>query len=153
MDNFVEQQFSSSNTAYSRLLYTQTIGMSAAGMIALLALFGWLVPSFDQILPKEWWLMKPDTALCILLGAISILLIQKSISVLAVRLCGMMIIFLAALSLYGYATGQSLPVEALLATIYRISGQNAGALSGFFLLIGSFVYRCRENRRSSQQHS
>ena len=116
MDNFVEQQFSSSNTAYSRLLYTQTIGMSAAGMIALLALFGWLVPSFDQILPKEWWLMKPDTALCILLGAISILLIQKSISVLAVRLCGMMIIFLAALSLYGYATGQSLPVEALLAT-------------------------------------
>ncbi|HQU62545.1 MAG TPA: GGDEF domain-containing protein [Nitrosomonas sp.] len=142
MDNFVEQQFSSSNTAYSRLLYTQTIGMSAAGMIALLALFGWLVPSFDQILPKEWWLMKPDTALCILLGAISILLIQKSISVLAVRLCGMMIIFLAALSLYGYATGQSLPVEALLATdIYtEFPGRMPVHSAAFFCLLGlSFI--------------
>ncbi|MCW5619099.1 MAG: hypothetical protein KIS65_07825, partial [Nitrosomonas sp.] len=75
MDNFVEQQLYPSNTAYSRLLHTQTTSMIVAGVIALITLSGWLIPSFERILPSGWWLMKPNTALCILLGAASILLI------------------------------------------------------------------------------
>lgn len=142
MDNFVEQQLYPSNTAYSRLLHTQTTSMIVAGVIALITLSGWLIPSFERILPSGWWLMKPNTALCILLGAASILLIQKSVSVLAVRLCGVLIIFLASLSLYGYATGQSLPVETFLATDEHAEfpGRMPVHSAAFFCILGlSFI--------------
>ena len=142
MDKLLEQQLYQSSTTYSRLLFAQTTSMIVAGAIAVLTLCGWLIPSFGQVLPSSWWLMNPNTALCILFGAAAILLIQQNISIFVVRLCGVIIIFLASLTLYGYATGQSLSIETFLAQdeSAQYPGRMSAHSAAFFCILGlSFI--------------
>ena len=138
MDDLFERHLYQSQTLVKRLSVMGTFGLGVAATIGILALSGWLIPAFKTILPNGWWLMKPNTALCIILSAIALLLIQKSKSMPLIQICGGMIIFLAAFSLYGYASGQSLPVETFLAvddyTIFP--GRMSVHSAAFFCILG-----------------
>ncbi|SFL12864.1 diguanylate cyclase (GGDEF) domain-containing protein [Nitrosomonas aestuarii] len=143
MNNFLDHQFQQQNPRFlSRLFYAQTASMVLAGSIAIITLGGWLFPSIGALLPADWWLMKQNAALCILISAIAIILIRKNSNILIIRLCGLIVIILSTASLYGHTTGQSLPIETFLTTdnYAKFSGRITVHGAVFFCLLGfSFI--------------
>ncbi|HBV21059.1 MAG TPA: hypothetical protein DEF07_04995 [Nitrosomonas sp.] len=150
MNNFFDHQLQQQNPRFlSRLIYAQTASMVLVGSIAIITLSGWLIPSVGTILPEDWWLMKQNAALCILISAISIVLIRKNSNILIIRLCGLMVIILSIASLYGHATGQILPFETFLTqdNYAEFSGRMTIHGAVFFCLLGVSFIIAKKNQK------
>ncbi|MCP5244497.1 MAG: GGDEF domain-containing protein [Burkholderiales bacterium] len=143
MNNFIDRQLHQQNPGHLAILFhVQTTCVVLAGIIALITLCGWLSPSVASILPEGWLLMKQNTALCIVIGALTILLIQKEYSTITIQICGITIIFLATVSLYGHISKQTLLLETFLMqnNYAELSGRMSVHAAIFFNLLGfSFI--------------
>ena len=143
MNNLIERQLHQQNPGHLAILsHVQTACVVLAGSVALITLCGWLSDSVGSLLPDGWWLMKQNTALCIVISALTIVLIQKEYSTATIQICGITIIFLATVSLYGHMSGQTLSLETFLVrdNYAKLSGRMSVHAAIFFILLGfSFI--------------
>lgn len=150
MNNIFEQHFPQSPARELRILsFAQKICALLASGIAVIILCGWLLPPVALVLPDHWWLMKQNTALSILVGALSILLIHKKANILFIRAGGIIIILPAIVALYGYVSEQTLLFETFLTAdnFSKFSGRMSVHASIFFCLLGlSFIIEKKHHR-------
>lgn len=143
MNKLFEQQFPQSHARDLYILsFAQKFCTFLASGIAIVILCGWLLPSVEARLPDGWWLMKQNNALSVLVGALSILLIQKEASITAIRTGGFIIVILALAALYGHVSEQTLTLETFLVPDHyaEFSGRMSLHSSIFFCLLGtSFI--------------
>ena len=153
MSNFDQQLELPNSKRLSGLFYAQVACLAVAGSIATIILSGWIIPTVATWLPDGWWLMKQNTALSILISALAILLIRNNANILVIRLCGVAVIFIATLALYGYLSGQTNIFETILPQNHYAEfsgGVPVHSIIFFYLLGVSFVVVKTEN---DQKHS
>ena len=114
--------------------------VSLFGVIAIASaiLLAWVFPPVSKLLPGAWWLMKPNTALGMLLGTLAIIETRsrsrprKHIGALAASV----MIVLSCTALLGHATGHTYALELLFAA--HDSAHSPGRMSiqtAVFLLL------------------
>lgn len=84
--------------------------MILAGSFSLITLGMWLVPVFNHKL-SGWLFMHPATAICILLSALAILLIQKNRSIFIIGFLSLFIFTISAIILFDFTSGQIYPFK------------------------------------------
>jgi PAS domain S-box-containing protein len=134
------------------------ISISVAFVLAFLDLAGWIfdISALKSILP-HWTPMKIITAVCFVLTAISLIIIQLSLNeVLRKVLSGVSAIFIITVSiltiyvyLFSVITGHESQLTGVSFLKFFIAPESRMALlSGFnFLLVGFILYFLRGNRR------
>lgn len=108
-------------TLLSKLAQIQRVCLAIVGLIAAVNLSGWLIPAVDPFLFHGWMLMKANTALLVLLSALSLALAQDHKSESSERthrlgqLLGVLVFLMAAAVLVEYLWHVSLGVDTWLA--------------------------------------
>ena len=110
MNNFIERQLYQSHSKYSSLFLAQKICMLLAGSLSLITLSVWFVPALNQAF-SDWLLMHPATAVCVLLSAIAILLIQKNQSILIIGFLSLSIFIISTITLFDFTGGEIYPFK------------------------------------------
>ncbi|HWU68803.1 MAG TPA: GGDEF domain-containing protein [Stenotrophobium sp.] len=136
----------------ARLEASQTACLEIVSLIAVVILCAWLIPALAALLPTGWSLMKPDTALCILLAVASLWLSRHPNSpgkILAGRVLGGVMVLISVSALYQYLGGSLSSLLAHLTTgasdeyaLGRMSFQTAL----FFLLLGTLRICMQSNK-------
>ncbi len=136
----------------NQLATAGTISLAAATLIAAIVLCGWLVPAVGSALPSGWSLMKPNTALAVLLCVASLTLTHRKHNPrlsLAGRSCASVAVLLASAALFEHWSGRSTGLGTLLATDSsspmpgRMSIQSASCL--VLLGLSSLIERTRQD--------
>jgi diguanylate cyclase (GGDEF)-like protein len=130
--------------------------LAFVSVLATVTLAGWLIPPIGHILPPHWTMMKANTALLILLCALSIRFSEPRQSKGAVRISRVLAsiaICIAAIFFCERLRGVSLPIDTFLAA--DAASPNAGIVSiencGTVLLMG-FVLRNLRARKALLSH-
>lgn len=93
-----------------RLFLVRDLFLGVAGMVSLVVLGGWVFPVVGKALPEGWTLMKANTAFCILLSTVALLIIRSGPGRIKCRfskVLALIIIVLTGSALLGHFSGRS----------------------------------------------
>ncbi|HWZ51436.1 MAG TPA: GGDEF domain-containing protein [Granulicella sp.] len=114
------------------LAQLQRISLVFASLLALTILAAWICPPLGALLPSGWNVMRADTAVLLLCGAVSLALSQPRRSARALllsRLLGTLVFISATIIGLEYAFRFTLPIDRLLDLAYGPIPAHAGRMS------------------------
>src|SRR6476646_100762 len=120
--------------------------LAASTSISAAILLSWLVPAVGRVLPHGWSLMKPESALGVLLCSASLVLARESrrpLLELASRLCAAVVVFLATGAILEHwgMRGMGLPSEWSAAGPMSLQTASSFVLLGLSLVIDRTRWR------------
>ena len=117
-DSIVLPTSQSDTALLQRVAVVQTVCLAVAALIAVAILFAWFVSGARAWYPDGWYLMKFDTASCVLLSAAGLAVLSNGSLPLRVwvgRGLALLVMLLAVLALYEHVSGRSTGFDTLFA--------------------------------------
>ncbi|PTU32572.1 GGDEF domain-containing protein [Stenotrophobium rhamnosiphilum] len=124
-----------------RLLTAQKYALSIVFFVSGVVLLAWLIPLIGELLPSIWLMMKANSALCMMLGAVALAVTQFRYNILWKRVkqaCAALLIIIASSALWAYAGGQVTGIETLLAAdaASPLPGRMSVQAAIYFVILG-----------------
>ena len=136
-----------------RLLTAQKYALIIVFIVADAVLLGWFIPQIGEHLPSGWAMMKVNSALCMMLGALALSLAQVRHSAWRNPLkqaCAVLLMIIGSSALWAYAGGQPTGLETLLAADADslLPGRMSVQAAIYLVILGLslFITRSREKK-------